>query len=412
MADKLKLNIDRSEIHPIRNNIFRRDDPVVHESYDEGLKVIAEGKVACLILAGGDASRLGANMPKGMFDPKIDDVHSIFELITLKIKKLEQLSREKFPDSPDLGRDRIVLLIMTNQENNAKVAEFFKVNGYFGYKTVAFFPQTHLPVIDEDGQIMLRAEDKILFAPNGNGSIFQSLMSSGLMGHIKSWGIDYLHVTGVDNILMKWADPKMVGLAVNTESDIIAKCTPKLHALERVGVFALTKGKPYVIEYSVIGDEMAKLTDETGELLYSQSNLLNLLYRVDFLEREILNEEFLHLMDEKYIVAIKDVKNYDLATKSEVSSKGCKFEIILQESLTYCHPNKFYLLECLRNEEFAPIKNSVKENFDNPETALTLYCGYHQSLLQKAGYEFAGRGRLPRKGGPRQDVFRPSSSVL
>lgn len=85
---------------------------------EEGLKLIAQGKVACLILAGGDASRLGANIPKGMFDPRIDGIGSIFELITKKLKRLSQLSKETYPEIKALERDNIVLCVMTNLENN------------------------------------------------------------------------------------------------------------------------------------------------------------------------------------------------------------------------------------------------------------------------------------------------------
>lgn len=377
-------------------NILKHDDACLQEAYNNGLQQIAQGKVACLVLAGGDASRLGANIPKGMFDPKIDDIHSIFELIALKVKAVDRLCRERFPESPDLGRDRIVLLIMTNQQNHSLITDFFKQNDFFGYKTVVFFPQSHLPVINQDGQILLKSEDQILFAPNGNGSVFQSMLNSGLIEHLGKWGVEFLHMTSVDNILNKWADPKIVGLCLRENTEVVCKFTPKKHALERVGVFAMVKGKPYIIEYSVIGDEMAKSTNEKGELLYNQSHILNFMFRLSFLKREILNEEFLHLLDEKYIVAVKDVKNYDPQSKEVIESKGCKFEIIAQESLTYCPPEKFHLLESIREEEFAPIKNSVKEDFDNPETALALYSGYHQSLLKKAGYKFSGNPVLTR----------------
>ena len=320
--------------------------------YDEGLKTLAEGKVACLVMAGGDASRLGANIPKGMFDPKIDHLHSIFELITLKVKRIDKVCREKYPDMPDLGRDKIVLVIMTNQENNSKIIDFFQQHDYFGYKTVVFFPQSHLPVTDLEGHILLKSEDQILFAPNGNGAVYQSMVSSCLFERLDKWGVEFIHLTSVDNILNKWADPKLVGLCARETSDIVSKYTPKKHALERVGVFAITQGKPYILEYTVIGDELAKTTNEKGELYYNHGNIVNFMFRLSFLKREILNDEFLHLLDEKYNVAIKDIKFYDPVTKTAAEAKGCKFEIFCFESLTYCHPDKFVLMEAPREEVY------------------------------------------------------------
>lgn len=144
------------------------------------MREIAQGKcklrltaVACLLLAGGDGSRLGFDKPKGLFDPSIKGVRSIFELLTLRIKKISDLCKERYPEYPDLGRERIVLTIMTNLENFEIITEFFKENDNFGYSTVIFFPQSQLPVVDKEGRIMLKSRTQILQSPNGNGAIFQ-----------------------------------------------------------------------------------------------------------------------------------------------------------------------------------------------------------------------------------------------
>lgn len=196
----------------------------------------------------------------------------------------------------------------------------------------------------------MKSRDKILFAPNGNGAVFQSMVVSGLFNSLLNWGVEYLHITGVDNILNKFADPSFVGLCSKKQAEVVCKYAPKKHALERVGVFAYVENKPYVIEYSLIGDEMAKSTNEHGQLLYNHSNLLNFMVRLDFLQREILNPKSLLLLNEKYNVAVKDVQNFDQNTQDSVNCKAAKFEIFIHEFLTYCKPEKFVLMSCNRDQ--------------------------------------------------------------
>lgn len=197
---------------------------------------------------------------------------------------------------------------------------------------------------------MLRNHERILFAPNGNGAIFQSTNGRETFEVLKRLGVEYVHITGVDNILNKWADPSMLGMFAFGDYDIVCKYGPKKHAKERVGVFAYADGKPAVIEYSVIGDELATSRDEKGQLLYNHSNLLNFMMRLSFIRDCILNEDNRQKLNEKYNVSIKDVKNYDRQSMTNVDSKGVKFELFIHECFILCQPSRFLLLECDRDQ--------------------------------------------------------------
>lgn len=349
-AGKLKLSVSKESISPIFEGFVHIGDPELADCAEIGLNEISQGKVACLILAGGDASRLGVSWPKGMFNPGIDGINSIFELISKKIRRLSQLSSERFPESPKLDRDQIVLCIMTNYQNHDTIVNFFKENDYFGYKTTVFFPQSMSPVISNTGDILLKSNDSILMAPQGNGTTFQSMIDSGLFERLCQWNIEYLHITGVDNILNKFADPLMVGLCVKRDSDVVCKYAPKKYPLQKVGVFAKVEGKPYVIEYTHIGDEMAQSRDEKGELLYNHSNLLNFMLRISFLKKEILNPESLKLLNARFNSATKNVQNFDPKTREVVESTAYKFELFVHDFLTFCQPEKLNLLECCQDD--------------------------------------------------------------
>ena len=57
---------------------------------------------------------------------------------------------------------------------------------------------------------------------------------------------------------------------------------------------------------------------------------------------------------------------------------GWKFELFLHDCFTMISANRFGVLECDRNTEFAPVKNAETENVDTPSIArmmLLTECG-------------------------------------
>lgn len=52
-------------------------------------------------------------------------------------------------------------------------------------------------------------------------------------------GIKYLHICGVDNVLVKLADPSFIGFAALEKKKVTSKFVKKAHAGEKVGVHVL-----------------------------------------------------------------------------------------------------------------------------------------------------------------------------
>lgn len=111
-----------------------------------------------------------------------------------------------------------------------------------------------------------------------------------LMNHMKTNGIEYIHMVGIDNVVCKILDPLFIGLNYDRELDVSAKVLPKADPLEAVGVFCYKNKNVNIIEYSELGEGLARQTNEGGELAYNQGNILNFLIRFECL-RQLLEEK-------------------------------------------------------------------------------------------------------------------------
>ena len=93
-----------------------------------GYKMMSEGKLGILLLAGGQGTRLGSSAPKGCYDIGLPSQKSLFQLQAERIAKAQALAAKATGKSVKPLR----WYIMTSHATDAPTKAFFKQNNYFG----------------------------------------------------------------------------------------------------------------------------------------------------------------------------------------------------------------------------------------------------------------------------------------
>jgi UDP-N-acetylglucosamine/UDP-N-acetylgalactosamine diphosphorylase len=259
--------------------------------------------------------------------------------------------------------------IMTSRENNDETVKFLRENNYFGYseKYVYIFKQGELPLLDEQGRMIIGKNNLIKEAANGNGGIFNSMKKTGVLKDMKNRGIEWVFIGAVDNVLLKNVDPLLIGLTIKNGTQIGTKTVLKRDPQEKVGVLCKKNGKIKVIEYTEIPNDIAKITDSNGELVFGESHIMCNLFSIKALEKASTKEL-------KYHIAFKKANfiNENGEYIEPNNPNVYKFEKFIFDA--FCLFDDISILRGKREEDFAPVKN--KEGNDSPETAKKLYENY------------------------------------
>ncbi|KAJ1933651.1 UDP-N-acetylglucosamine pyrophosphorylase, partial [Linderina macrospora] len=123
----------------------------------EGIKLIRSNKVAVILLAGGQGTRLGSSAPKGCYDIGLPSHKSLFEIQAERILRLQEIA------SDSEHKAVIPWLVMTSGPTSAATQKKFEDEKFFGLNPddVFFFNQGVLPCFDFDGKFMLEGRSKV-----------------------------------------------------------------------------------------------------------------------------------------------------------------------------------------------------------------------------------------------------------
>lgn len=365
LLDLLKKDskeVEKGVLEPLGAVTLEEIQQEKEEYLQLGTKAIQAGKVGAVLLAGGQGTRLGLDKPKGMLNVGVNKELYLFEQLIHNLMQVVDQTGAWVP-----------LFVMTSEKNNEDTVQFFKEKRFFGYNEeyVFFFVQQMAPSVNYEGKIYMEDKGRISTSPNGNGGWFISMANAGLLKKVKELGVEWLNVFSVDNVLQKIADPIFVGAVLKHQCVSGSKVVAKADPYEKVGVLCLEDGKPSIVEYYEMTEEMIHLRDKQGKLLYNYGVILNYLFSVEALEK-IVNENLPTHIVEKKIPYMDETGN---VVKPE-KPNGYKFETLVLDMIH--RMDNCLSFEVEREKEFAPIKNAT--GVDSLESA--------RVLMKKNGIEF------------------------
>ena len=313
-----------------------------------GEKELRAGRVAALLVAGGQGSRLGYDGPKGCFSIGPITGAPLFYFHARKV-----LAR-----SIRYGAT-IPFYVMTSEANDAATQKCFEENDFFGLdpKNVFFFTQGMWPGMTKDGKIILDRPGHIFMSPDGHGGLLAALRRSGALNDMRARGIKSVFFFQVDNPLVEIADPAFIGYHVLQKSEYSLKLCAKRDPFEKVGI-PMQFGKTYrMVEYTEMTKEQC-LREKDGKLYFLYGSPAIHVFDRAFLAREAAKAMPLHLAFKK----IPFVEKGKVVQPKEPN--GYKFEKFIFDILPKAKRAAFLAFD--PKEEFSPVKNA--EGSDSPAT--------------------------------------------
>ncbi len=348
---------------------------------DLGEELLAAGKVAALVVAGGHGTRLGSDEPKGTYPVGLVPGRPLFQILAEGILAARRACGPPLP-----------WYIMTSETTDRKTRDFFRKNDFFGLprRDVKFFMQSMAPAVDTRGKLLLSRRDKLAVSPDGHGGTLLALASTGMLSDMAMRGIEHISYFQVDNPLVPPLDPVFIGYHAAARSDMSSKMARKRDPLEKVGVFCKSGKRLHVIEYTDLPGKLAREKDGNTLRFAAGSIAIHILSRA-FVERLTKGGH----LDLPFHRAEKKVAYVDETgrTVTPREPNAIKFERFIFDALPKA--SNPVILEIDRTREFSPVKNAEAE--DTPATARRDMLLAAAARLEEAGV------RVPRRpdGEPR-----------
>lgn len=105
----------------------------------------------------------------------------------------------------------------------------------------------------------------------------------------------------MDNVLQRIADPVFLGATIDSGKMSGAKVVRKACPEEKVGVMCKEDGKPHIIEYYEMTDDMLNKRLPDGSLAYGFGAILNYLFPIQKLKETLDKSMPLHIVKKRFL---------------------------------------------------------------------------------------------------------------
>ncbi len=349
------------------------------EARTAGLELVKAGKVAALTVAGGQGTRLGFDGPKGTLPIGPASGRTLFEVFA------DQISAA----SAWAGRP-IAWLIMTSPQNHGQTLAFFEERDWLGLEReqLRFFQQGVMPSFcPNTGRLLLAGMGHLATNPDGHGGVVRALARGGEFDRLEREGVEHLSYFQVDNPLVPPLDPVFLGAHAGAggaassgqfSSKMVAKASP----VEKVGVFARSKGCTRVVEYSDLPEALAGARSDAGRLRFEAGSVAI----------HAASVAFLRSIDEAgeaalpFHRAFKKVPHLDATTRKMVEPgepNAVKLERFVFDAIPIAEHS--LVMRVAREREFAPTKNPT--GVDSVESARVMQSRRAEAWLRDRGLD-------------------------
>ncbi len=349
---------------------IRRDNPGEFATAREiGWQALREGRVAIILVAGGEGSRLGFPHPKGQFPIGPVSGKSLYQMLVEQALAMSRRSGKVIP-----------YYVMTSDSTHEETMAFFRVHSFFGYDAanLHFFSQGKMPAVDQrTGNVIMSAHDRIAFAPDGHGGLLNAMRTARLFDDLRSRNIETIFYHQVDNPLVRVCDPAFLGFHQIHRAEVSTKVVSKEEPDEKVGLLVEMEDRHRIIEYSDLPADLAAQRDASGQLKLRCGNIAVHLFNVDFLERMAEQDLPFH-RSSKSVAFVNDSGEVVQSTENN----AFKFEKFIFDILP--HAQRPVAMEVVREHEFVPLKNSHGDH--SPDHVRQSLMRLHTRWMQQAGW--------------------------